>query len=173
MWPFINAEDSLFQVLIYLLASVAMNILRYLPLPRQIGSLHLLRQSALGVEPLPPLPPDPTLGLPSQLLLQAALLYTSLFRSRLQRARLPPALCIQDPLSSLLVRCAQTSSVNHSSQLTGLSRLSKLAKGNGPNSHEILALQIAFPPNNELRPFRQHLHFITIAFPSPSAHRHF
>jgi len=171
MCPSTHVEDSLFQALIYLLASVMMNTLRHLPLPHLIGSLRLPHQSALGVEHLPPLPPDPTLGPPSPLLLQTTLLSTSLFRSCLRRARQPPALFIQDPPFSLSVRCAPNYSVNHDSQLTGpLCRLSKLVKGNGPNSHEILA---SSRQDHELRPFRHQLHFIINAFPSPSAHRHF
>jgi len=147
--PFTHAEDSLFQVLIYLLASVTRNTPRHLPLPHQIGTLRLPHQWALGVELLQPLPPDPTPGLPSQLLLQAALLFISLFRSRLRRARPLLALYIQDPPSSLLVRCAKTYRMSHDSQLTGhYRRLSKSVKGNGPNSYEILALQVVFPPRS-------------------------
>jgi len=104
--PFTHAEDSLFQALIYLLASVTTNTLRYLPLPHQIGSLRLPHQSARGVERLQPLPLGPTLGLPFQTLLQAALLSTNLFRSCLRRAPPLPALYIRLPPSSLLVRYA-------------------------------------------------------------------
>lgn len=146
---FTHVEDFLLQALIYLLASVTTNTQWHLPLPHQIGSLRLLHQSALGVELLPPSPPDPTIGPPSQLLLRVTLLSTSLFLSRLRRARPPPDLFIQDPPSSLSVQCVQTSSVNLDSQLTGpLCRLSQLVKGNGPNSHKILALQMAFPPRS-------------------------
>jgi len=149
MRPFIHVEDSLFKALIYLLASVTTNTQRHLPLLHQIGSLRLPHQSVLGVGLLPPLPPDPTIGPPSQLLLQVILLSTSPFRSRLRRARPPPALFIQDPHSSPSVRCAQLSGVNLDFQLTGpLCRLSQLVKGNGSNSHEFLALQMAFPPRS-------------------------
>lgn len=147
--PFTHAEDSLFRALIYLLASVTTNTPRHMPLHHQIGSLRLPHQSALEVELLQALPLDPTLGLLSQLLLQAALLFINLFHSRLRRARPPPALCIQVPPSSLLVRCTKTYSVNYDSQLTGHHRrLSKSVKGHGPNSHEILALRMVFPPRS-------------------------
>ena len=149
IWAFTHVEDSLFQALIYLLASVTTNTQRHLPLLHQIDTLRLPHRSVLGVELLPPLPPDPTIGPPSQLLLQVALLSTSLFRSRLRRVRPPPALFIQDPPFSLSVRCAQASRVNLDSQLTDpLCRLSQLVKGNGPNSHNFLALQTAFPPRS-------------------------
>jgi hypothetical protein len=149
MRPFTHEGDTLFQALTYLLASVTTNTRRHMPLLHQIGCLRLPHQSVLGVELLPPLPPDPTIGPPSQLLLQVALLSTSLFRSCLRRARPPPVLFIQDPPSSLSVRCVQISSVDLDSQLTGpLCRLSQLVKGNGPNSHEFLALQMAYPPRS-------------------------
>lgn len=146
---FTHAEDTLFKALIYLLASVTTNTQWHSPLPHQIGSLRLLHQSTLGAELLPPLPPDPTIGPPSLLLLQVALLSTSLFLSCLRRARPPPDLLFQDPPSSLSVRCVPTSSVNLDSQLTDPPyRPSQLVRGNGPNSHEILALQRAFPPRS-------------------------
>jgi hypothetical protein len=149
MCPFIHAQDSLLQALIYLLASEMTIILLYLPLHRQIVSLRLPHQTARGEGLLPPSPPDPILEPLSQLLLQAALLCISLFRSRLRRVRQLPVPFIQDPPSSLSVRCAQTSRTNNEFQLTGRHRrLSPLFKVHGPNTHEILALQTAFPLRN-------------------------
>ena len=171
--PFTHVEDSLFQALIYLLASVTTNTPRHLPLPRQIGSLRLPHRSTLVVEPLQPLPPDPTLGLLSQTLLQAALLFISLFRSHLLRARPLLALCIRDPPSSLLVRCVKTYSVSQDTQLTGRhSRLSKPIKGNGPNSYEILAFRMVFHSKTPSLGPSPTFAFHHQRLPSPSAHRH-
>jgi hypothetical protein len=145
--PFTHAQDSLSRALIYLLVSEMTIILPYLPLHRQIDSLRLPHQTARGEGLLPPSPPDPILGPLFQLLLQAVLLCISLFRSCLRRVRPLPVPFIQDPPSSLSVRCAQTSRANHEFQLTGRHhRLSPLFKVHGPNTHEILALQTAFPP---------------------------